>query len=456
MGAASGSAGGTGDRDGWRTGADDIRDVVRAAAREGTEVSARLLYRASRSLMRRLGIRTPAELYEILQWLYRDSDEGPSFGDHLSVGFGRTDRGRQVRTFVAGHPGEPKSVLAMDYEREYGFSAGMAAIWIDLFADPGDVSMSAWLGPGEGDGVADAPATAPAAHAGAADDAPVAPVESRAGKAPSVEEFLARELTGDICDAKLVRQRFNYEFRDGPHTAGFDRAVSSAGYCEDHGLLFRCGQTPGDHFARLLAAHPSFSKGDPGFEDAVWKHPAFRSTLRDALREHRVLVYEPESYISFSRLHDVLDVRMATIESYAVAVSMAVPADTPFTVASLRESGLAEHPLYELDMPDAFYEGLLEASDLMRSCLMAKTRIFAVGAGGKMSAASFIDWFVARHEGVERDLLPRLLQEEYGIRCPAQNLSTIVRNSNVHYDDMADAYYSTIEAWKEAVRNELA
>lgn len=425
--------------------AEVARASVAAVRREGVELCARLVFRASRSELRRAGITTPAALYNELKRAFWNADEDVTLGDHLSVGFGEVDRRRQVRAFAERHAGEPRSVIAKAYEREYGFSAGIAAIWLDLFAEPADVSFSEWLGVE----VAEYPTDAPASR----EDTP----ETRGAEreAPTLEGFLARELVGSICDAGLVRRRFAFEFPDDPPDV-FDRGIEDAGYYEDRGLLFREGSTPNDHFARLLGEHPSFAKGDAGFENAVWQHPAFRHVLRQALSDHRVLLYEGDSYISFARLHDVLGVHMADIESYAPAVSMDVPEDEPFTVASLRAGGAASHPLYGLDMPDDFYEGLLDAGGLLRSCTLAGTKVFVAGGEGRLSAVELIEWIVSQNEGIERDDLPRLLANDLGITCPAPLLTTTIYNSDVYYDDIGDAYYSSMEAWKKEARNELA
>lgn len=428
---------------------DERAQAARAAASavqsDGTELCARLVFRASRNELRRAGITTPAALYDELKQVFWNADEGVTLGDHLSVGFGKVDRRRQVRTFAERHADEPRNVAAKAYEREYGFSAGIAAIWLDLFAEPTNVSVSEWLGVETAEQSAD--------DATSRTDVPETSDAER--KAPSIESFLARELAGRICDEGLVRRRFAFEFPDDPPEA-LDRGIEGAGYYEDRGLLFREGSTPSDHFARLLAENPSFAKGDAGFENAVWQHPAFRHVLRQALSDHRVLLYEGDSYISFARLQDVLGARMADIESYAPAVSMDAPEGEPFTVASLRAGGATPHPLYGLDMPDDFYEGLLDAGGLLRSCTLAGTKVFVAGGEGRLSAADLIEWIVAHHEGIERDDLPRLLANDLGITCPAPLLTTTIYNSDVYYDDIGDAYYSSMEAWKKEARNELA
>lgn len=425
--------------------AEAARAAADAVRRDGSELCARLVFRASRNELRRAGITTPAALYDELKQVFWNADEGVTLGDHLSVGFGKVDRRRQVRAFAERHTDEPRNVVAKAYEREYGFSAGIAAIWFDLFAEPADVSFSEWLGIETAGQATD--------DAAARSDAPEA---SDAGReAPTIEGFLARELAGRICDEGLVRRRFAFEFPDDPPEA-LDRGIEDAGYYEDRGLLFREGSTPNDHFTQLLAEHPSFAKGDAGFESAVWQHPAFRRVLRQALSDHRVLLYEGDSYISFARLHDVLGARMADIESYAPAVSVDAPEDEPFTVASLRAGGATPHPLYGLDMPDDFYEGLLDAGGLLRSCTLAGTKVFVAGGEGRLSAADLIELIVSQNEGIERDDLPRLLANDLGITCPAPLLATTVYNSDVYYDDIGDAYYSSMEAWKKEARNELA
>lgn len=421
------------------------REAADAVRSDGTELCARLVFRASRNELRRAGIATPAALYDELKQVFWNADEGVTLGDHLSVGFGKVDRRRQVRAFAECHADEPRNVVAKAYEREYGFSAGIAAIWLDLFAEPADVSFSEWLGVE----VVECPADAQASRA----DAP----ETRGAEreAPTLESFLARELAGRICDAELVRRRFAFEFPDDSPDV-LDRGIEGMGYYEDRGLLFREGSIPSDHFTRLLAEHPSFAKGDAGFENAVWQHPAFRHVLRQALSDHRVLLYEGDSYISFARLHDVLGARMADIESFAPAVSMDAPEGEPFTVASLRAGGAVSHPLYGLDMPDDFYEGLLDAGGLLRSCTLAGTKVFVAGGEGRLSAADLIEWIVSQNEGIERDDLPRLLANDLGITCPAPLLTTTIYNSDVYYDDIGDTYYSSMEAWKKEARNELA
>ena len=80
--------------------AEAARAAVSAARREDTELCARLVFRVSRNELRRVGITTPAVLYDELKQVFWNADEGVTLGDHLSVGFGKVDRRRQVRAFA--------------------------------------------------------------------------------------------------------------------------------------------------------------------------------------------------------------------------------------------------------------------------------------------------------------------------------------------------------------------
>lgn len=83
--------------------AEAARAAVSAARREDTELCARLVFRVSRNELRRVGITTPIALYDELKQVFWNADEGVTLGDHLSVGFGKVDRRRQVRAFAERH-----------------------------------------------------------------------------------------------------------------------------------------------------------------------------------------------------------------------------------------------------------------------------------------------------------------------------------------------------------------
>lgn len=76
------------------------REAADAVRRDGAELCARLVFRASRNELRRAGITTPAALYDELKQIFWNADEGVTLGDHLSVGFGKVDRRRQVRALA--------------------------------------------------------------------------------------------------------------------------------------------------------------------------------------------------------------------------------------------------------------------------------------------------------------------------------------------------------------------
>lgn len=86
---------------------DERAQAARAAAdavrSDDTELCSRLVFHASRNELRRAGITTPVALYDELKQVFWNADEGVTLGDHLSVGFGKVDRRRQVRAFAERH-----------------------------------------------------------------------------------------------------------------------------------------------------------------------------------------------------------------------------------------------------------------------------------------------------------------------------------------------------------------
>lgn len=456
----------------WRAHAPRLRRAIEAASVVGREYSTRYFFRQLRPLMRVLNIKAPDELYEILRRIYSNAEDEAVFGSDFSFGFGSIDRQRQVRSYVDKHPGEPKSVLAMGYEREYGFSAGIVGIWIDLFAEVGDTTVSEWLSRSseqmtlseEPQSLVEnasskqqaVPVEPVSEHRTAAEGPSLATSASSAASGITLEGFLARELTKPICDAGLVRRRFEYEFPNLPDITKNAAVLSRNGYYESHGLLFREGLSATEHFTRLLASTPSFSRGDPGFEAGVWKHPMFRYALNKSLKSHQILLYETGSYISFSRLNAVLGTSMSDIEAYAPLVSAAAPTGEPFTIFSLRNNSDTRFSLDELELPLTFYEGLLDSSEILDSCIVAGTEVFVAGRHGRFAASDFIEWLVRENEGIEREEVPLMLSKQFGIDIPMAILVTTVHNSSIYHDDVGDAYYSSMETWKREVRNELA
>lgn len=450
----------------WKEHRRSISLAIERDALVGYEYSTRFFFRKECELMSRLSIETPRELYEILRRIYVDTEEEVVFCDQLSFGFGKIDRQRQVKRFVANHAGEPRNVLATKYERKYGFPANVAKVWIDLFARPNDVPSfnlakhESVRGTTKGAAKETRRADAAQSHEteAAIDESPasVQTAPSIEPKTLTIADFLKRELNRDVCDAGLIRERFQCEFPGKPDITYDAQALREVGFYESHGLFFRVNRKPGEYFAQLLSSHPSFSRGDPGFEEAIWKHPAFRATLNDMLSNYRILLYErPDIYVTFSRLQEATGARLVDVESYAPSVVAAVPRETPFTIYSLRGVLGFTHPLYDIDMPYSFYEGLLEKSSLVGTCTFAGTKIFIAGEDGRFSAISFIESFITTHEGIYREDVPGLLRKEYGIDCPMNTLVAIVYNSNVYHDDIWDTYYSSIEIWKQGARNEL-
>ena len=155
------------------------------------------------------------------------------------------------------------------------------------------------------------------------------------------------------------------------------------------------------------------------------------------------------------------------VSGYGGTVRSKMDGKGPFTIHSLRQDEDFCHPLHDLELPDAFYESLIDLNDFTRSCVLGGTRIFTTDFGEKdvprngsrrqrFSAADFVKGLVAQAEGIDLDELGVVLAREYGIDCPEATLLTTLYNARVYHDDVNDTYYTSMERWKQEVRDELA
>ncbi len=424
----------------WKANSGRIRNMTERRLVVGKEYSVCLFFADGDSAARKLGIASPVQLYEVLRKVY-SREKDAAFGPDLSVGFGRIDRRRQVREFVGGNVGLPLSELAVLYEKTYGFGASLVSKWIEEYAP--DI-MGRYSG-------AKPDLTVPLNRSSRSvghRDAGLFTDEEQA--------FLDAELSRECCDAALVRGRFEHHFPGRSSLLQGDALLELNRY-EDRGLLFSLEvPDPAEYFEALLASTPFFAKGDEGFEEAAVGHPAFERVLRKRLMRHQTLVYEKGCYMTFKRFQEVTGCDFLAVSEYGTQARSCVCEREPFTVYSLRTRKGFGHKLHALEMPDAFYESLIDLSVLTKSCVLGGKRIFVTGFRGRYRAADFMETFVSRNIGADRFELLSRLREEYGIECTESVLIATLWNSGVYHDDVNDVYYPSMESWKQGVRNELA
>lgn len=450
----------------WKRYAPALLADLKSSAKINCEYSARRLFVKSKSLMSDSGVGSAEQLYEIYRRACLGREDAPKFGDNLSVGFGRIDRREQVRQFVEARADMAVGELARRYEKEFGFPAKVASTWIELFADDifaDRARRKAWAKArvraeamaekkaGEAAEVsARATARAKIEAAMGADHGATVAREAASTPAhvryPAEElEYLERALRGKCCDAGLIRDRFERKFPQGG-----ERLLGEAlklGYFENQGLFFGLEVVPSAYFEELLSSTPYFSLGDAGFEEAVTRHPEFRTVLKRRLQCYQELVYDSDGFATSSHLRKVTGAALEDIASYGrVALEAATPGE-PFTVASLHAKPELSHPLVGLQMPTPFYESLIVLEGRAKVCKFSGTKGFLVGEARSFTAADFLRHVVSVHEGLDKEGLVYLLEKEYGIDCPFTLLPVVAHNAGLYYDDIGECYYTSKESW---------
>lgn len=441
----------------WRTRSSTLKAAVEKTLSVNREYSVRLFFIRRASFLQQLEIASPRQLHDILRKVYaREKDV--AFGPDLSICFGKVNRRSQVRSFAANHAGDSEEAIAGLYGQAYGFEKELALQWVKDYA--ADVGRSA--------GLASSVAVAGRSSASSKTTATRSVPRRRSLLTEEEMAFLRAELVRPCCDALLVQRRFSFRFpgRDSLLLRG--DVLLELGRYEDGGLLFSLDtQSSREYFESLLASTPFFSKGDVGFETAVMTHPAFKAALKGRLKRFQTLVYDKDCYVTIKRLKEVTDVSFLLVSGYGGTVRSKMDGKGPFTIHSLRQDEDFCHPLHDLELPDAFYESLIDLNDFTKSCVLGGTRIFTTDFGEKdvprngsrrqrFSAADFVKGLVAQAEGIDLDALGVVLAREYGIDCPEATLLTTLYNARVYHDDVNDTYYTSMERWKQEVRDELA
>jgi len=261
-----------------------------------------------------------------------------------------------------------------------------------------------------------------------------------------------------------VVERFRARFPKGPSDPFNARMLMRLGYrAKGKKLLFREGVDFSGYFTGLISSKTLFSRGDPGFENAVFNDPTFRQILRKKMRSFEVVEYERDSFISTAHLCEQMDVTIDEIRNYSQDVARqlrkAQGAPAPFTIWSLKHVYHINHPLDKLvtegGMSSYLFETLFDIDPKVQCCTIGKKRAF-LETMGQFDSANFIECLVEMNGPMGTDDLLDLLKDSYGIDYPETSLRRTIGVSSLYYDDITESVYNSRLEWEEMVNRELA
>lgn len=365
-------------------------EVLRAAAGRNVECSAKVVFRANRTLMETFDLVDEYDLFVVAKRLIRETGiPGVQTGKCPILRFGECDRHAQILGIIKEVSPATADEVAAVYEERFGVSpASFKSSYLREFA-----------------------------------------AYQRNGRyeyherelTEDMGEFLRGELKGDYLVLSLVQARFAAKFSQASKLDVNDMALAPFGYHTSHDLIVRDGIDERAVFGALIDAHDQFALGDVGFDEAITKYPAFRSELRAHLASLSYVEWMRGHYLSVARLSSAFGIGERELRSYMRHVSGLAEPGVPFTVPGLLIAG-KRHELDSLrddaGVEDSLYEGLIDfmpASEGIKRTSFDGTNVYC-RSHGSFSTADFLSYLARREGHVGLEDLVDFLEDEYGIR----------------------------------------
>ena len=406
-------------------------EVLRTSASRNVECSARIIFRAHRTLMEALDLVDEYDLFAVVKRLLREvSVPGVGTGKCPILRFGECDRHAQVLEIIKEVSPATADEVAAAYEERYGVSsASFKSSYLREFAAYRKNNRYEYR-ERELDG--------------------------------GMKKFLAGELKGDYLVLSLVQARFEARFSQASKLDVNDIALAPFGYHTSHGLIVRNGIDEKSVFGALIDNHDQFALGDIGFDEAIVKYPVFRNELRARLASLSYVEWMRGHYLSVDRLSSAFGVGEHELRSYMDYVSSLAEPGVPFSVPGLLISG----NWHELDslrddagVEDSLYEGLIEfmpANEGIKRTSFDGTTVYC-RSRGSFSTGDFLSYLAKRERHIELEDLVDLLEDEYGIRTSVGYVRNCVERAAsdglVFHNQALDTLLPSKEANSEFVRS---
>lgn len=173
---------------------------------------------------------------------------------------------------------------------------------------------------------------------------------------------------------------------------------------------------------------------------------AYSSELYNMKANREIVEFEPSQFVSAALLEKSgisakhLDDYCASAFRYATSHRLSY-----FTVTSLRTNGF-RHPLQDRDFQEWFFSSLLaEDRDRFSNQRMGKTRVFRTGD----QAVRLDDFFrtvLGNCGKIALDDFQTVLTRDYGFSMQPDKIVTVIRNSDLYYDQVDRVIYTDIES----------
>ncbi len=399
--------------------AKELFDTIPFEQYSDTEISTLLIFRAYPEIMREYDIRDEYELHNLLRKL-GIAEAFPVLDIKVSkmptLVFGKGNMPDQALELLIALSPVSYEELAAGYEERYGVkketAAGYLLRYLDEYYYKGVYSIEA-----EG----------------------LLPEEMREMQYALTEEFYLRDEIISLYRRLFPQgepQRINaYSLK----TLGF--------HVYESYVVSKRYLSAADYFDHLLLDHPITDMTE--MSDRLTKITAYSSEMLKLKAERRIVEFTPKQFITMERLNEC-GITLADIERYCSDIAELTDEGEFFTLQSLRNQGFSDE-LDDYGFDDWFYMSLLcEDKAHFSYRRVANTKLFCRGTK-TVTLQDFFTELLLRLQKIDFYDFMDLLEQEYGIALDPSKVKTIIRESDLYYNDIMDAVYIDYDTYYEEV-----
>ena len=391
-----------------------LLDTLSLETLEDQELSAMKYFRDYPELMKLYDIRDEYELHNLLKKVW-DRGDRVHFKKMPTIEIGHPNRDEQVRALLMQNAPITNLDLALKYEELYGAKSFTAMInyfkCIDCYLANGMYRI----------------------------DLPGLPEERK--------QHMKRVLTEDFYRLSELKVIYLQEF------PGSDPNDLNSYALKELGFRIYTEYVVNRRFPSATAYFRQKLLGDgAGYSDmreAARRYTgivAYSSELYNMKADREIVEYEPSLYVSVEQL-EAHGIPAAQLEDYCAAVCQFANDNglSYFTVTSLRTNGF-HHPLEDRDFQEWFFSSLLtEDRERFSSQRMGKTRVFRTG-DQEVRLEDFFRTVLSSCGKMDLNTFQTILIRDYGFSMQPDKIITVIRNSDLYFDQVERVIYTDIES----------
>lgn len=272
-----------------------------------------------------------------------------------------------------------------------------------------------------------------------------------------IAEQLGESNRGYLSTA-LLKARFAARFPDASTSLINGESISAFGFHPSAGLLFRNGINERKLFGDLLDSKQRFSIDDEGFGKDVFDNPSFRAELAIRVRACKLVEFEKNSFLSSRILSSIdIDIDETDLKDYVDCAIEFMAADRPYTVQRLRSEGFSHKVDVlrdEFGLEDFFFASLLATGTVggrLKMTTIGEATVFCKTFYG-YSAPVLVEQIIGEDGAMEIDDLIYLLEDDYDIHESATVLRSIVKRSDLYFNETLDMVFGSEETYRRKAR----